>query len=121
MHASLVRWMVKEGADTQATVVREEGALAAADLSMIAKTSAEQTAYLEAKTHCSNPGCNGAGTKRCPAFKQARYLGSRASMRTGRHTRRTASGGARSLRRARNRKATVEGGYSSIDVVLVAL
>jgi hypothetical protein len=37
--------------------------------------SAEQTAYLEAKTHCSNPGCSGAGIKRCPACKQARYCG----------------------------------------------
>jgi hypothetical protein len=37
--------------------------------------SAEQTAYLEAKTHCSNPGCSGAGIKRIPACKQARYCG----------------------------------------------
>jgi hypothetical protein len=26
---------------------------------------AEQTAYLEARTHCANPGCDGAGLKKC--------------------------------------------------------
>jgi hypothetical protein len=25
--------------------------------------------------HCSNTGCSGAGIKRCPACKQARYCG----------------------------------------------
>jgi hypothetical protein len=70
-HADLVRWLIKEGADTQAKL----GGGTAADLSKRTGALAEQTAYLEAKTHCSNPGCSGAGIKRCPACKQARYCG----------------------------------------------
>jgi hypothetical protein len=58
-HADLVRWMIKEGADTQAEL--EWGT--AANLSKETGASAEQTAYLEAKTHCSNPKCSGAGIK----------------------------------------------------------
>jgi ankyrin repeat protein len=73
-HMDLVRWLIKEGADTQASL--HEGMNAtAADISKLVGASAEQTAYLEAKTHCSNPDCSGAGIKRCPACKQARYCG----------------------------------------------
>jgi hypothetical protein len=67
--------MIKEGADTQATMDLEEGFLTAADVSKCIGASAEQTAYLEAKTHCSNPSCSGAGIKRWPACKQAWYCG----------------------------------------------
>jgi hypothetical protein len=75
-HEDLVRWMVKEGADTQASLYHTSGVTTtAADISKQAGASTEQTAYLEAKTHCSNPGCSGAGIKRCPACKQARYCG----------------------------------------------
>jgi hypothetical protein len=65
--ADVVRWLVKEGADTQASTPKRsgEGFLTAADFSKDAGASAEQTAYLEAKTYCSNPGCSGAGIKRC--------------------------------------------------------
>jgi hypothetical protein len=75
MHVDIVRWLIKEGADTQATMDLEEGFYTATDLSKVADASTEQIAYLEAKTHCSNPGCSGAGIKRCPACKQARYCG----------------------------------------------
>jgi hypothetical protein len=71
----VVVWLVKEGANTQATVHGWSVHVTAADLSKATGTSAEQTAYLEAKTHCSNPGCSGAGIKKCPACKQARYCG----------------------------------------------
>jgi hypothetical protein len=71
-HANIVRWLIKEGADTQ-TSAPEWGT--AADVSISSGASTEQTAYLEAKTHCSNPACSGAGIKRCPACKQARYCG----------------------------------------------
>jgi hypothetical protein len=75
-HADVVRWLIKEGADTQATMITEGGGVfTAAEISEEEGASAEQTAYLEAKTHCSNPGCSGAGIKRCPTCKQARYCG----------------------------------------------
>jgi hypothetical protein len=72
-HEEVVVWLVKAGADTQATF--PISAETAADVSREAGASASQTAYLEAKTHCSNPGCSGAGLKKCPACKQARYCG----------------------------------------------
>jgi hypothetical protein len=65
-HADLVRWLIKEGADTQAS---SSIFGTAAAFSKMFGASAEQTTYLEAKTHCSNPGCSGAGIKRCPACK----------------------------------------------------
>jgi hypothetical protein len=71
-HASLVKWLVKEGADTQASFVNGAGA---AELSKVAGASSEQTAYLEAKTYCSNTGCSGAGIMKCTGCKQARYCG----------------------------------------------
>jgi hypothetical protein len=70
--AKLVTWLIKEGADTQALHV---GGESAADIFKDADASAEQTAYLEAKTHCSNTGCSGAGIMNCTGCKQARYCG----------------------------------------------
>jgi hypothetical protein len=67
--------MVKEGADTQALMHQEGVTSTAVDLSKGVGASAKQTAYLKAKTHCSNTGCSGVGIKRCPACKQARYCG----------------------------------------------
>jgi hypothetical protein len=72
-HEEVVAWLVKAGADTQATYPGRAGT--AAVLSSQGGASASQTAYLEAKTHCSNPSCSGAGFKKCPACKQARYCG----------------------------------------------
>jgi ankyrin repeat protein len=75
-HADTVRWMVKEGADPTASKLSRSGhAFTATNISRQEGASAEQTVYLEAKTHCSNPSCSGAGIKRCPACKQARYCG----------------------------------------------
>jgi hypothetical protein len=59
----VVKWLVKAGADTQD----------AAHLSRGVGASAEQTAYLEAKTHCSSLGCSGAGVKKCTGCRQVRY------------------------------------------------
>jgi ankyrin repeat protein len=70
-HQEVVKWLVKEGADTQA----DQGTVTAAHLSEAAGASTEQTAYLEAKTHCSNVGCSGAGIMKCTGCKQARYCG----------------------------------------------
>jgi hypothetical protein len=44
-----------------------------ADISKIFGAPAELHAYLEARTHCMNPECDGAGRKCCAQCKQARY------------------------------------------------
>jgi hypothetical protein len=73
-HEEVVKWLVKAGADTQA-LHRGAPNTTAASLSRQIGASAEQTAYLEAKTHCSNPCCSGAGVMKCTGCKQARYCG----------------------------------------------
>jgi ankyrin repeat protein len=70
-HASIVKWLIKAGADPQASAPWGT----AADVSKDAGASTEQTSYLEAKTHCSNVGCIGAGILKCTGCKQARYCG----------------------------------------------
>jgi hypothetical protein len=70
-HQEIVRWLVKAGADTQ-TLFHDT---TAADISYYGGAPSEQTAYLEAKTHCSNSGCSGAGMMKCTGCKQARYCG----------------------------------------------
>jgi hypothetical protein len=72
-YEEVVVWLVKAGADTQAKVPGFTTTAAAMSSQIGASTS--QTAYLEAKEHCSNSGCSGAGLKKCPACKQARYCG----------------------------------------------
>jgi ankyrin repeat protein len=75
-YAGIVRWLVKAGADTQATIAARDGSpCTAATVSKHFGASAEQTAYLEAKTHCSHPGCSGAGIMKCTGCRQARYCG----------------------------------------------
>jgi hypothetical protein len=69
-HQEVVKWLVKAGVDTQAATLTN---VTAVHLSKFAGASAEQTAYLEAKTHCSNVGCSGAGIMKCTGCKQARY------------------------------------------------
>jgi hypothetical protein len=73
-HDGVVVWLVKAGADTRAKLCDVDSTVV--DVSSHVSASANQTAYLEAKTHCT--------------------AGSHASWRTGRRTRLTASGGARS-------------------------
>jgi ankyrin repeat protein len=73
-HDKIVKWLVKAGADTSSSLHRVRGSTAAF-ASETAGASAEQTAYLEAKTHCSNVGCTGAGIMKCTGCKQARYCG----------------------------------------------
>jgi ankyrin repeat protein len=71
-HTALVKWLIKEGADPKAestdwgtaeNVMEHYGG------------TIEQTAYLQAKTHCSNNDCSGAGLMKCMGCKQARYCG----------------------------------------------
>jgi hypothetical protein len=74
-HAEVCIWLIKAGADPQAVMHFPGGdaTATAAELSRVAGASAAQIAYLEAKTHCSNPGCSGAGLMKCTGCKQARY------------------------------------------------
>jgi hypothetical protein len=75
-HADVVKWLVKAGANTRASVVNEcNHKSTAADISKHFEASAEQTVYLEAKKHCSHPGCSGAGLVKCTGCRQARYYG----------------------------------------------
>jgi hypothetical protein len=68
-HEKIVRYLLKIGADAQATHVNLR--TAAVDVSNFFEATAEQTAYLEARTHCANPGCKGAGLKKCANCKEA--------------------------------------------------
>jgi hypothetical protein len=71
-HESVVRWLVKAGADTKTFIAENGTELTAANISKMYDAPVEQTAYLEAKTHCSSPGCSGAGLLKCTGCKQAR-------------------------------------------------
>jgi ankyrin repeat protein len=70
-HDKVIRWLTKNGADTASS--SHFGT--AAEISRIYGAPAEQTAYLEAKAHCSNPGCDGTGLRKCQGCKQVRYCG----------------------------------------------
>jgi ankyrin repeat protein len=70
-HEKVVKWLLKHGADAQASTTSGT----AADASRIGGAPIAQTEYLEAKAHCSKPGCSGAGLKKCTGCKQARYCG----------------------------------------------
>jgi ankyrin repeat protein len=70
-HEKVIRWLMKHGADIQATATYGT----AIDASIEGGAPIAQTEYLEAKAHCSNPGCSGAGLKKCTGCKQARYCG----------------------------------------------
>jgi hypothetical protein len=92
-HLAVLRLLIKFGADinrrnnlgatplmiassTESQKVRISANVnSAADISRAVGASDEQTAYLEAKTHCSSPGCSGAGVMKCTGCKQAWYCG----------------------------------------------
>jgi ankyrin repeat protein len=71
-HTKVIAYLLKHGADPQ---LSDPIYGTATDVSKYFGATAEQIAYLEAKTHCSNPGCAGAGIKKCTGCKQARYCG----------------------------------------------
>jgi hypothetical protein len=73
-HAHIVKWLVKAGADLNSTL-HQDSSHTAAGLSREFGASAAQTAYLEAKTHCSSQGCSGVGLLKCTGCRQARYCG----------------------------------------------
>jgi hypothetical protein len=71
-HHKIVAYLMRHGADPQASAPR---CGTAADVSKRYGAPTAQTAYLEAKTQCSNPGCAGAGFKKCTGCKHVRYCG----------------------------------------------
>jgi hypothetical protein len=73
-HDKVIKWLLKHGADAQA-VDASKTHDTAADASRAGGAPIAQTEYLEAKAHCSSPGCSGAGLKKCTGCKQARYCG----------------------------------------------
>jgi hypothetical protein len=66
----VAQWLIKNGADTKA-VANTYGT--AADISKLYGAPAQQTAYLEARTHCAKPGCDGAGLKKCAVCLEVFY------------------------------------------------
>jgi ankyrin repeat protein len=70
-HDKIVKYLLKHGADAQAFAAPGT----AVDASRAAGAPIAQTEYLEAKAHCSNPGCSGTGLKKCTGCEQARYCG----------------------------------------------
>jgi ankyrin repeat protein len=68
----MVRYLIKHGANVQASTIYNANAVAFSELY---GAPAVQTEYLEAKAHCSYPGCSGAGLKKCTGCKQVRYCG----------------------------------------------
>jgi hypothetical protein len=70
-HEKVVKWLLKNGANAQAFAAPGT----AVDASRAGGAPIEQTEYLEAKAHCSNPGCSGARLKKCTGCKQVRFCG----------------------------------------------
>jgi ankyrin repeat protein len=73
MHHKVVRYLLKHGADPQA-LHREFGT--AADASQHINAPAEETSYLQARTHCANPSCSNAGLKKCERCLEVFFCGS---------------------------------------------
>lgn len=69
--AEVIKYLAKR-ADTQSSH-QQWGT--AADISRSSGGPDEQTKYLMAKAHCSNPACSGAGITKCTGCKKARYCG----------------------------------------------
>jgi ankyrin repeat protein len=61
-HRDVITSLLKNGANAQAHTT-EFGT--AANYSKLHGAPTEQTAYLEARTHCAKSGCSGAGLKKC--------------------------------------------------------
>jgi ankyrin repeat protein len=69
-HEDVVTFFVKYGANLQVAVPSYG---TAAEISRRAGAPAGQTQYLEARTHCAKPGCDGAGVKKCAGCLQVYY------------------------------------------------
>jgi hypothetical protein len=73
LHHEIVRYLLKHGADAQATH-RVFGT--AGDAYQHNNAPAEETAYLQARTHCANPSCTNAGLKKCERCLKVYFCGS---------------------------------------------
>jgi ankyrin repeat protein len=71
-HMEVVVWLIKHGANAQASLQR---GFTAADVTREYGASAEQTEYLEARTYCANPSCDGAGLKKCAGCLKVFFCG----------------------------------------------
>jgi ankyrin repeat protein len=71
-HTEVVVWLSKHGADAQAVDQRFG---TAADVSRENGAPAEQTEYLKARAKCANPGCDGAGLKKCAGCLKVFFCG----------------------------------------------
>jgi hypothetical protein len=74
-HEKITKLLLKAGADAQTTILIEGEYYTAASSAALIGVPARLADYLEAKTHCSNSGCAGAGIRKCTGCKQARYCG----------------------------------------------
>jgi ankyrin repeat protein len=74
-HTEVVVWLSKHGADAQAFLHFLQGGSTAADLSRTFGATAELTDYLEARTYCANPSCDGAGLKKCAGCLKVFFCG----------------------------------------------
>jgi ankyrin repeat protein len=72
-HIEVVVWLSKHGADAQA--LHHQHGVTAADVSRHYGAPAELTDYLEARAHCANPGCDGAGLKKCAGCLKVFFCG----------------------------------------------
>jgi hypothetical protein len=66
----VLEFLIKYGASPQ---ISSPNGDTAADFSKSFGAPADQTAYLEARTHCANPGCSGAGVKKCAGCLKVYY------------------------------------------------
>ena len=72
MHEEIVRFLMRHGADAQAA---NRAGVTATYFSAAFEPRSEQTQYLQAKAHCSNPACDGVGAVKCIGCRTARYCG----------------------------------------------
>jgi hypothetical protein len=72
-HTEVVVWLSKHGADAQA--LYQDGSTAA-EVSRQYGAPAAQTEYLDARAKCANPGCDGAGLKKCAGCLKVFFCGS---------------------------------------------
>jgi hypothetical protein len=69
-HEDMVTFLIKYGAN-----VKDSTDIfgTAADISRNYAAPAKQTQYLEARTHCTTPGCDGIGAKKCAGCLNVYY------------------------------------------------
>jgi ankyrin repeat protein len=69
-HADVVTFLIKYGANVQDSA---DAHGTAADISKEYAAPSKQTQYLEARTHCAMPGCDGIGAKKCAGCLKVYY------------------------------------------------